>query len=111
MILTWNETPNHHGYRLWESHFNHGVRDERGRHVGHFLTICADRVSYDPTKPYCFEPRLLKNGVPFGALPVAAYRYFATVEEAKVYAEAWIAKQVKAVRKRYAPTARHTLQT
>lgn len=87
-----------------------GVLDAKGREIGHSYvidrefwiidgnsrSICEiERLDERLEETFLVEPHALRDGRKFGALPVASYRRFRTLEEAEAYGEGAIKKAAK----------------
>jgi hypothetical protein len=91
------------------------VRDAKGREIGHqykiyreFHVIDADanllceldRLDLRLEESFIVEPHGLRNGAKFGALPVASFKRFRTMAEARAYAEQVMTRARKAAAKK-----------
>lgn len=87
-----------------------GAFDAKGREIGHRYTIDREVWVIDGRshslceigkldelleETFLVEPQALRDGRKFGALPVASYRRFRSLAEAKAYGEAVLARAAK----------------
>jgi len=92
-----------------------GVFDAKGREIGHMFAIdrefhvidadanllCElDRLDLRLEESFIVEPHGLRNGAKFGALPVASFKRFKTLAEARAYAEKVMTRARKAAAKK-----------
>jgi hypothetical protein len=92
-----------------------GVFDAKGREIGHSYsidrefwvidagssTLCElDKLEDRLEETFLVAPHSMRNGAKFGALPVASYKRFRTLAEARAYAEQVMTRARKAAEKK-----------
>ena len=92
-----------------------GLFDAKGRELGHMYTIdrefwvidagsstlCEiDKLEDRLEETFLVAPHGLRNGAKFGALPVASFKRFKTLAEARAYAEQVMTRARKAAAKK-----------